>query len=315
LLLKPAVSERLTKQLREGLSSKPKWVSPTWLYDDTGNALFEQITELPEYYLTRAECEILNRRADNIAQMTAADTLIELGAGSTVKACTLLDAMRGVRPYRRYVPVDISASALEMTERSVYLKCDGVDVQPVLADFEEDLGFIPLSGRRLVALLGSTIGNLLPHERRSLLTGIRSRLAPRDALLLGLDLVKSEDILKPAYDDAAGVTGRFNLNVLNVLNTTFDGEFDPAQFEHVALWNPTDKWVEMRLRSLTDQRLRLNALDFEISFAEGEEMRTEISTKFEKAGVESELHDAGFVPSTWWTDRSGRYAVSLSVAP
>lgn len=307
----------LAKSLRtdalRGLTADPKWLPPKWFYDQRGSELFEEITLLPEYYPTRAEREILTERAGQIAAATDARTLVELGSGSSTKTRLLLDALRERGTLTTYLPIDVSESALAGSGRTLLADYPGLTVQAVVGDFEHGL---PEpgddAGPRLVIFLGGTIGNLPPAQRDRFLRGLRAGLGPRDALLLGTDLVKDPAILVAAYDDSAGVTARFNKNVLAVLNRELDADFEPAAFEHVAHWDPDEEWIEMRLRSLSAQTVKVPDLDLAVTFMPGEEMRTEISAKFRREVVENELAAAGFELREWWTDSESRFALSLA---
>jgi L-histidine N-alpha-methyltransferase len=310
----PGDALTVIKELVRGLSSESKWLSPRWFYDERGSLLFEAITRLPEYYLTRAESEILSDKTAEIARQTKADTLVELGAGSIAKVQMLLHALGEYRPRRRYVAVDVSVEALLRSVQQIRSECSDVDVEMVRADFQEPLRTLPLDGVRMVAFLGSTIGNLFPAERAMFLRNVHSYLRPGEALLLGIDLAKEPSVLVQAYNDTQGITAEFNLNALRVLNRHFDGNFDLDAFSHAANWNPADQWIEMHLQSRIQQSVRLATLDIEVDFVVGEEMRTEISTKFQRRGLEGELVSAGFDPMEWWTDHAGRYAVSLSTS-
>ncbi|MFJ3422891.1 L-histidine N(alpha)-methyltransferase [Streptomyces sp. NPDC086082] len=305
-----ATDAALRADVLAGLTSTPKTLPPKWFYDAHGSELFEQITELPEYYPTRAEREILVDRAAEIAAATGARTLVELGSGSSDKTRHLLDAFTGLAVY---VPVDVSESALTQAGHALIEERPGLDVHALIADFTGDLTLPETPGPRLLAFLGGTIGNLLPAERATFLAGLRSLLSPGDALLLGTDLVKDEDVLVRAYDDAAGVTAAFNKNVLAVVDRELGADFDADAFDHVALWDNDHEWIEMRLRSRTDQTVKIPALDLAVEFTAGEELRTEISAKFRKEGVRSELAATGLELTHWWTDRAGRFALSLSV--
>ncbi len=303
--------EALRRDVREGLALRPRTLRPRWFYDARGSELFEQITGLPEYYPTRSEREILLAQAERIALATGAGTLIDLGSGSSEKTRILLAALRATGTLHLYVPVDVSESALVDAAETIG-RDDGLEVQAVLADFSVHLGRLPRSGRRLVALLGGTIGNLDPAERAVFLAEVRRILEPGDSLLLGTDLVKDPAVLVAAYDDAAGVTAEFNLNVLQVLNRELGADFDPAAFSHVARWNAEEEWIEMRLRSRRRQLVRVPGADLEVPLLAGEEIRTEISAKFRPARVGAELAAAGFRLAGWWTDRAGRFGLSLS---
>ncbi|MDQ1050369.1 L-histidine N(alpha)-methyltransferase [Streptomyces sp. V4I2] len=306
-----ATDAALRADVLQGLTHTPKTLPPKWFYDAHGSELFEQITELPEYYPTRAEREILVARSGEIAAATRAHTLIELGSGSSEKTRHLIDACTDLRAY---VPVDVSESALTQAGHALIDEHPGLQVHALIADFTARLTLPDTPGPRLLAFLGGTIGNLLPVERAAFLASVRALLSPGDALLLGTDLVKDEKVLVRAYDDAAGVTAAFNKNVLTVVNRELGADFDPAAFDHVALWDAEHEWIEMRLRSRTAQTAKIPALDLAVDFAAGEELRTEVSAKFRKEGVRAELSAAGLDLAHWWTDEEGRFALSLSVA-
>ncbi len=298
-----------------GLTAVPKSLPPKWFYDAQGSALFEKITELPEYYPTRAERSILRAAAPEIAAATSARTLVELGSGSSEKTRLLLSALRDAGTLGGYVAVDVSESALRQAGDALAAEYPGLAVHAVVADFDDtlatDSGGGP--GPRLVAFLGSTIGNMTPAERAAFLRRVRAQLRPGDAFLLGTDLVKDPGVLVAAYDDAAGVTAAFNKNVLAVLNAELGADFDLDAFEHVALWDAGQEWIEMRLRATAAQRVAVPALGVTASFGAGEEMRTEISAKFRRPGVEAELAAAGLAMRAWWTDEAGQFGMSLSV--
>lgn len=296
----------------EGLTSTPKWLPPKWFYDERGSALFEQITRLPEYYPTRREREILVARAAEIAGASCADTLIELGSGSSEKTRLLLDAFTEDGQLRRFIPFDISEQALRDAAAAINRDYPGVEVHAIVGDFERHLDRLPGGGRRMIAFLGGTIGNLDPGQRHTFFSSIRAAMQPGDSLLLGTDLVKPVARLVAAYDDAAGVTAEFNKNVLRVLNRELDADFDVEAFDHVAAFNLDEEWIEMWLRSRRDQRVRVRALDLEVTFAEGEQMRTEISAKFRRERVAAELRAAGLAMAHWWTDAEDDFALSLS---
>ncbi|PAZ15058.1 L-histidine N(alpha)-methyltransferase [Streptomyces sp. SA15] len=306
-----ATEAALRADVLQGLTHNPKTLPPKWFYDAHGSELFEQITELPEYYPTRAEREILVARNDEIAAATRARTLVELGSGSSEKTRHLIDALADLHTY---VPVDVSESALTQAGQALAAERPGLEVHALIADFTARLTLPQTPGPRLLAFLGGTIGNLLPVERAAFLASLRALLSPGDALLLGTDLVKDESVLVRAYDDAAGVTAAFNKNVLSVVNRELGSDFDLDAFDHVALWDAEHEWIEMRLRSRTAQTVKIPALDLAVDFAAGEEMRTEVSAKFRKEGVRAELSAAGLELAHWWTDGEGRFALSLSVA-
>ncbi|SEE07333.1 L-histidine Nalpha-methyltransferase [Streptomyces misionensis] len=305
-----ATDAALRADVRRGLTADPKWLPPKWFYDARGSELFDEITGLPEYYPTRAEREILAARSGEIAAASGARTLVELGSGSSEKTRHLLGALTSLAAY---VPVDVSESALVQAGEAIITEHPGLDVHALIADFTAPLDLPRTPGPRLVAFLGGTIGNLLPAERAAFLASVRALLAPGDGLLLGTDLVKDERVLVRAYDDSAGVTAAFDKNVLNVVNRELGADFDPDAFDHVALWDARNEWIEMRLRSRTAQTVKVPALDLAVEFAAGEELRTEVSAKFRKEGVVRELADAGMELTHWWTDGQERFALSLSV--
>lgn len=308
-----AAEEALRRDVRDGLAQSPKSLPPKWFYDSVGSDLFDQITRLPEYYPTRAEAQILGARAAEIAAASGADTLVELGSGTSEKTRMLLDALRDRESLRRFVPFDVDASVLTAAGAAIEQEYPGVEITAVCGDFEEHLGKIPSVGRRLVAFLGSTIGNLTPGPRADFLSSVADMLQPGDSLLLGTDLIKDTDRLIRAYDDSAGVTAQFNRNVLSVVNRELDADFDVTAFAHVARFNAAEERIEMWLRSTRAQRVRIAALDLEVDFADGEEMLTEVSCKFRRSGVDAELAAAGLRRTHWWTDEPGDFGLSLSV--
>ena len=299
-----------------GLTATPKSLPPKWFYDAQGSALFEKITELPEYYPTRAERSILRAVAPQVAALTGAASLVELGSGSSDKTRLLLSALRDAGTLRRYVLVGVSESALTLAGDALAAEYPGLAVDAIVADFEQYLG-VPTAadaddGPRLVAFLGSTIGNMVPAEREVFLRRVRARLRPGDAFLLGTDLVKDPAVLVAAYDDAAGVTAAFNKNVLAVLNAELGADFDLDAFEHVAAWDAEREWIEMRLRATSAQSVRVRDLGLTVEFAAGEEMRTEVSAKFRADGARAELAAAGLAMRSWWSDEAGQFGLSLS---
>jgi L-histidine N-alpha-methyltransferase len=308
-----ALADQMAVDVRAGLTSTPKVLPPKYFYDARGSELFDQITRLPEYYPTRTERAILDDHVADIAAETGAETLIELGSGTSEKTRLLLRALAGSGTLRRFVPFDVDPAVLAEASEAVGAEFPGVVVEPVVGDFEKHLAEIPRRPRQLLAFLGSTIGNLDPVQRAAFLEGVRGALGPDDAFLLGTDLVKDPARLVAAYDDAQGVTAEFNKNVLHVLDRSLGADFDPDAFAHVAVWDADREWIEMRLESTCDQRVRVAALDLDVHFARGEQMRTEISAKFRRAGVERELAVAGLRLTHWWTDPAGDFALSLSV--
>ncbi|MFJ8862288.1 L-histidine N(alpha)-methyltransferase [Streptomyces sp. NPDC102451] len=306
-----ATDAALRADVRSGLTRHPKTLPPKWFYDARGSDLFEEITRLDEYYPTRAEREILIARAGDIAAASGARTLIELGSGSSEKTKHLLDALPALHTY---VPVDVSESALAGAAEALLAERPGLSVHALVADFTHVLELPESPGPRLVVFLGGTLGNLLPGERAEFLRSVRARLSPGDGLLLGTDLVKDEATLVAAYDDAAGVTAAFNRNVLAVVNRELGADFPLEDFAHVALWDPDNEWIEMRLRARRALTVKIRELDLVVQFEEGEELRTEISAKFREERVRDELAAAGLRLDQWWTDAAGRFALSLATA-
>ncbi len=304
--------QKLAEDVRRGLAGRTKRIPPVWFYDETGSRLFEEITRLPEYYPTRAERHLLARHRSQIADIAGADTLVELGAGACDKTRVLLDAMTAQGGLRRYVPFDVSDDFLRVAAKDLRAAYADLDIHIVVGDFHEHLGRIPSDGRRLVAFLGGTIGNLVPDERRRFLFDLNCTMGYGDHLLLGSDLVKDPDRIVSAYDDAAGVTAEFNRNVLRVLNRQLGAAFEPQDFEHVARWNHQDQWIEMRLRSRCRQTVAIDDLDMAVEFDRGEEILTEISTKFTPDQVERELTDAGFVVDAMWGADDGEFLLSIA---
>ena len=302
----------LRRDVRDGLAKYPKELPPKWFYDSVGSDLFDQITRLPEYYPTRTEAQILRQRSAEIVAAAGADTLVELGSGTSEKTRMLLDAMRDGDRLRRFIPFDVDANVLRSAGQAVVREYPGVDVEAVCGDFEEHLGKIPPVGRRLVVFLGSTIGNMTPAPRAMFLRTLADTLQPGDSLLLGTDLVKDSARLVAAYDDSAGVTAAFNRNVLSVVNRELGADFDLDFFDHVARWNADDERMEMWLRARTAQRVRVALLDLDVSFAAGEEMLTEVSCKFRAQGVAAELAEVGLRQTYWWTDPAGDFGLSLA---
>jgi L-histidine Nalpha-methyltransferase len=318
----------LRSDVLDGLLAERKWLPPKWFYDKTGSALFEEITRLPEYYPTRAERAILERSAADVVARAGCRALVELGSGSSEKTRLLLAALPADGSY---VALDVSETALREACAAVAADFPQLSVQAVRADFEHQLPTVlgrpsvrpdrPGPGAagagaeagagRMVAFLGGTIGNLAPEQRREFLHTLRAGLSPGDSFLLGADLVKSPEVLVPAYNDAAGVTAAFNLNVLEVLNRRLGADFDRGDFEHHAVWDAENAWIEMRLRAVREVHARIAGLGVELKLAAGEEIRTEISAKFTRPRLEEEFAAAGFTPAGWWTDPDGLFSLSL----
>jgi len=309
-------AEALHHDVRVGLSADPKWLPPKWFYDARGSELFEQITTLPEYYPTRTERELLRRSAGEIAGQAHASTLVELGSGSSEKTRLLLDALTVTGSLQRFVPLDVSESALRAAMTTVAQEYPQLAVHGVVGDFTRHLELLPFdqTGRRLVVFLGGTIGNLLPSERARFLTALRAVLEPGELLLLGVGLVTDPAVVVPAYDDTAGVTAEFNRNVLHVLNRELGADFDVAAFDHVARWDAEREWIEMRLRASRAMTVWLPAVDMTVQFAAGEEIRTEVSGKFRREALKIELAGCGFADHAWWADPDDRFALVLTAA-
>jgi L-histidine N-alpha-methyltransferase len=311
----PQTRWRLLNEAREQLSLRPPEISPKWFYDARGSELFEAITRLPEYYPTRREREILERRAKEIARLTEAETLIELGSGSSEKTRLLLDALSAQGTLRRLVTFDVSESALRKAAWALSERYPELWLHALVGDFEHDLRLLPNAKRRLIVFLGGTLGNLRPAPRRQFLSQLGRIMNPGDWALIGTDLVKDPARLHAAYNDAAGVTAQFNLNVLNVLNRELRADFDLSQFEHRAFYDEEEQWIEMHLRALSEQHVQISLLKLNIPFAPGDEMLTEISAKFRPSQIKRELEAAGFEFCEWWTDQAGDFGLSLAMKP
>jgi L-histidine N-alpha-methyltransferase len=306
------VHDTLVADVREGLTRSLKELPPKYFYDERGSALFDRITTLPEYYPTRCERQILNRHAPEIVESSDAEELVELGSGMASKTRALLYAMAGNGSLRRYVPFDVDRSVVEACAVELAELYPGLSVHGVVGDFGRDLGRIPSGRRRLFAFLGGTIGNLLPEQRAIFLAALREQMDPDDRLVIGTDLVKDRSVLEAAYNDSAGVTAEFNRNVLRVINAGLDADFDPDAFEHVAFFDEANSWIEMRLRANGAQRVRIVGADLELTFADGEEIRTEISAKFTREAVESELAAAGLRLDEFFTDGSRLFGLAFA---
>jgi L-histidine N-alpha-methyltransferase len=312
------VAERLADDVRAGLKLSPPTLPARWFYDERGSILFDQITRLPEYYPTRRETEILTAHADDIAGLTRATTLVELGSGTSEKTRLLLDAFSRRGPLR-FVPIDVSVEVLTDAARTIAADYEKVTVEAIVADFDESLAPLPSNsaepGERMVAFLGGTIGNLAPAGRAAFFARLRAALAPGDHLLLGADLKKDADRLVAAYDDAAGVTAEFNRNLIAVLARELDATgLSPDDFEHLARWNAERGRIEMWLRAVRDVHADLRAIDLHWDFPAGAEMLTEISTKFDLRVLQGELTRRGFRVAQSWTDPDGDFSLTLARA-
>ena len=304
--------EAMVADVREGLARPLKELKPKYFYDERGSELFDRITELPEYYPNRAERAILNRHAPELIALTQGRELVELGSGTASKTRALLYAMAGAGTLRRYVPFDVDPSVVERCADELSTLYPGLEVHGVVGDFERHLGELPDGDGRLVAFLGGTIGNLYPAERARMLATIAEALGPDDRFLLGVDLLKDAAILEAAYNDSQGLTAEFNRNALRVLNAQLDGDFRVEAFDHRAFFDPERSWVEMRLRARGEQRVRLRGAGLEVRFADAEEVRTEVSTKFTLEQVADELAAAGMRSERFFADPAGYFALSLA---
>jgi L-histidine N-alpha-methyltransferase len=306
------VRQRMREDALSGLQATAKSIPPVWFYDERGSQLFEEITRLPEYYPTRAERHLLEQHALTIAELSKADTLVELGAGACDKTRVLLTALEQAGTLARYVPFDVSDEFLRGAASSLSSEYEALAVHLVIGDFHRHLAEIPTEGRRMIAFLGGTIGNFNPAQRARFLFDLNCTMSSDDSLLLGTDLVKDRARLVAAYDDAAGVTAAFNKNVLRVLNEQLGGDFDPEQFAHVARWNEEQQWIEMRLQATEPASVNLRGADLRVEFARGEELLTEISSKFTPDRVEAELSEAGFVVEGSWGGPEGEFLLTLA---
>jgi L-histidine N-alpha-methyltransferase len=308
------VQERsLAEDVLDGLTRPFKELPPKHFYDARGAELFDRICELPEYYPTRAERAILEETATELAELTNAAELVELGSGTAAKTRVLLDALHAAGTLVRYIPVDVTESMVRDCAETLTDEYPGLRVHGVIGDFERHLDRVPPAvGPRVVVFLGGTIGNFPPDSRRRVLRQIARLLGPEDHLLMGTDLVKDPQVLKDAYDDAQGVTAEFNRNVLQVLNRELDADFDPEDFDHVALFDREHEWIEMRLRARREHTTLVRALDLPVHFDAGEELRTEISAKFTHERLEGDLSSAGLELVRWLTDPEELFALTLS---
>jgi L-histidine Nalpha-methyltransferase len=303
----------LAEDVLDGLTRPFKELPPKHFYDARGAELFDQICELPTYYQTRTERAILTAAAADVAALTGAVELVELGSGTASKTRVLLDALHETGNLVRYVPIDVTESMVRDCAEELTVEYPGLQVHGVIGDFERHLDRVPpAGGPRLVVFLGGTIGNFPPGSRRRFLRQIGSLLGPEDHLLMGTDLVKDPRVLEAAYDDPEGVTAEFNRNVLHVLNRELDADFEPADFEHVALFDDRHEWIEMRLRALRDHTVMVRALGLPVHFDAGEELRTEISAKFTPQRLEGDLDAAGLRLVRWFTDPDDLFALTLS---
>lgn len=299
-------------ELRRGLRADPRTIPPRWLYDDRGSELFDQITRLPEYYPTEAERDILATHSAMIAEVSSATTVIELGSGTSDKTRTLLDAFVAHGEIERFAPLDVSEATLLYAAEVLNQRYPDLVVEPIVGDFTRHLARLPNGGTRLVAFLGGTIGNFYQEERRAFLGALADVLEPGDWLLLGVDLVKPIDRIMAAYHDSEGVTDAFIRNALHVVNRELDANFDVGNFEYVPLWDAREHRVDMRLRACEPERAHIGALDLSLALEPGEELRMEISTKFEPAELTAELAGAGFGDTEILTDANNDFGLALT---
>jgi L-histidine Nalpha-methyltransferase len=301
------------EDVRSGLGSDPKAIPPKYFYDARGSELFEQITALPEYYPTRVEQSILDAAGAEIIDRVQPAEIVELGPGSARKTDALLRPMVESGAGARYVPVDVSESAVEQCVRRLAAEYDGLEIHGLVGDFELHMDRIPPApGRRLVAFLGGTIGNLDEPDRARLLMALQAELGPDDCLLVGTDLVKDRAQLEAAYNDAAGVTAEFNRNLVHVINANLEADLDPDAFEHVAFYNESEQRIEMWLRAREEMSARIDALEMDVGFEPGDQFRTEISCKFTRETLEREYRSVGLEPLAWYTDPDELFALSLT---
>jgi len=304
----------IANDVQSGFAKTPKQLPPSLFYDAEGSALFEAITRLPEYYLTRCELEIFNRHAPAIiAKAGPSLTLVELGAGTASKTQVLIRELTERQEKVTFYPIDISASALEVAARSLSAAFPALSLRLVVGRYRAGLESLrAVEGRKLVMFIGSSVGNYDLEAAKALLTDLGAALAPGDALLLGTDLVKEQSLLLPAYDDASGVTARFNKNLLVRINRELGGHFNLDHFQHLALWNAQESRMEMHLQSTRAQKTRIDALGLEVSFDEGERIHTENSYKFTDAMVEELLSRSGYLLEQSWFDEKRWFGVHLA---
>ncbi|TML50346.1 MAG: L-histidine N(alpha)-methyltransferase [Actinobacteria bacterium] len=304
---RPALYEATLRSLQAELKELPS----VWLYDEGGSRLYEEITRLPDYYLPRREGEILRARVATIAGRTQATTLVELGAGNAKNTRLLLDALENAGTLERFVPLDVSEQTLRESAEEIAAAYPGVSIEPIVGDFERDLDLLPEGGRRLIAFLGSTIGNLYPEQRASLLTAVADTLVPGDAVLIGVDLVKDVARLEAAYNDPQGVTEAFVRNALTAVNRELDATFDQRRFLYQARWDPEHEWMDIGFRAQEAHAVSIRRLGIELTFERDEPLRVEISSKFRRERFELEAARARLRVESWWTDRAGDFAVAL----
>lgn len=298
--------------IRRAFTNRPLVLPPKWLYDDTGSAIFDRITRLEEYYPTEAERSILEARAEEIADVTGADTVIELGSGTSDKTRTLLDGFHRKGQLAKFTPLDVSEGTLLDAAEMLADRYPGVEIHALVGDFTRHLAYLPSGQRRLVAFLGGTLGNFYVEERHAFLGALADHLSPGDSLLLGVDRMKSPERILNAYNDEQGLTGEFIKNVLRVLNNSLGADFDLDQFDYAPMFDGLEERVDMRLRASVPQHIRIEGLGLDVEFGEGEELRVEISTKFRPERLQAELEEAGFAVANEWTDDNGDFSLVLA---
>ncbi len=303
------------EEILTGLLSTPRKLPTRYFYDDRGSELFEQICKLPEYYQTRSEHALLKTVADQVVAQTGAEELVELGSGAATKTRVLLDAMARAKRLKFYVPFDVSEGIVRRVARELVEEYQGLQVHGVVGDFLAHLEHIPQGGRRLVIILGGTLGNLGPEAAAAFLASISQEMAPGDFFLLGVQLITNTDRLEAAYNDSAGLTAAFNKNMLTVLKSVVGAEFDPDAFDHVARFNRDEHRIEMHLRSVRKQVIPIPELAVTLHLKEGEEILTEISAKYTRPQVEAQLTRAGFSPVAWYTDAERLHGLALAQKP
>ncbi len=305
----------INTQITRGLLGSPKTLPSKLFYDERGSTLFEQICELPEYYQTRTEHRLLTRWADEIVSLTGAEELVELGSGAATKTRVLLDAMAKAGQLRYYVPFDVDESIVRRVSEELVQEYPGLQVHGVVGDFLVHLAHIPEGGKRLVVILGGTIGNLTAHAAKDFLTAVNAEMAQGDFFLLGLQLITDRTRMEAAYNDSQGITAEFNKNILRVLSDAFGAETDPDSFDHVARYNENDHRIEMWLRSRQEQPFRIPEWDLSVSLTKGEEIRTEISTKYDRLLTEQLLTASGFEVVQWYADPENLIGLALAKKP
>jgi L-histidine Nalpha-methyltransferase len=308
---KTSTGPALYEETLRSLQAEVKELPAVWLYDERGSRLYEEITRLPDYYLPRREGEILRARAPAIAGRTQATTLVELGAGNAKNTRLLLDALDSAGTLERFIPLDVSEQTLRASAEAIEAAYPRISVEAIVGDFERDLDLLPGGGRRLIAFLGSTIGNLYPDQRARLLTALADSLTPSDALLLGVDLVKDVARVEAAYNDPDGVTEAFVRNALTAVNRELDAMFDQRRFVYAARWDPDHEWMDIGFRARQAHEVSIGRLGIELTFDVDEPLRVEISSKFRREPFELEAARAGLRVESWWTDAAGDFAVAL----